>query len=137
MAFILLPHINEKFLFIPIILVASILPDLDSGFSNIGKNFIFKPVQMVSVHRGMFHSLTICAIAAIFLSFALPSTAFPFFLGYSFHLLADSFTPNGIKPFWPLKTKVEGKITTGGRIEDAILIVLLVIDGILLISLFM
>ena len=136
LALLFLPNINEKILFIPIILIASILPDLDSGFSNVGKNFIFKPVQMVSAHRGIFHSLTICIIAAILLSFAYPPMSFPFFLGYSFHLLADSFTPNGIKPFWPLKTKVEGRITTGGKIEDVILIVLLVLDGILLISIF-
>jgi len=130
------PHVNNKLFFIPLILFFSLLPDIDSGFSSIGKKWYAKAAQAISPHRGFFHSYTFTILFAVILAFFLPVLALPFFLGYSFHLFADSFTPFGIRPFWPLKVKSVGKVNTGGKVEIAIFWVFVIIDMFLLISLF-
>jgi membrane-bound metal-dependent hydrolase YbcI (DUF457 family) len=65
-----------------------------------------------------------------------PIIAFPFFLGYSLHLLSDAWTVEGIKPFWPLKTVSQGKIRTGGVTEHTVLFTFIIIDVVLTIFLF-
>ncbi|MBX4196453.1 metal-dependent hydrolase [Candidatus Pacearchaeota archaeon] len=119
-----LPHAEHIFVFIPVILIATLLPDIDSGFSYMGKKPLFRPIQWFSKHRGFIHSFTFCTLVAVVLSLYFPIAALPFFLGYSFHLLIDSFTIEGIQPFWPLKGKVHGGIKTGGRIEDGLFLFL-------------
>jgi len=131
-----LPFINSKLIFIPVVLLASLLPDIDSGFSTAGKHAIFRPLQWITNHRGIIHSYTVCIAAAIALAFFYPVLSFPFFLGYSFHLVLDSFTPKGIRPFWPLKGKSTGKIVVGGRIEDTILVMMIIVNVALLIRFF-
>ena len=116
-----LPFVTYKFSFIPLILLASLLPDIDSMSSSIGQRRIFRPVQVFIKHRGALHSFTICALVSIIFAFFYPIIALPFFLGYGFHLFADSFTIEGIRPFWPLKSSSSGKIRTGGMIEKAVL----------------
>ena len=132
----MLPHVNNKLIFLPIVLLASLLPDVDSGFSSLGKRWFMKPVQWFVKHRGVFHSLTFAILVSLVIAFFWPVGALPFFLGYSFHLLADSFTPDGIKAFWPLKFVSKGRIKTGGRIEDGIFLVFLVLDVLLLVGAF-
>ncbi len=132
-----LPHVVNKIVFIPIVLVASLLPDIDSGYSKLGKKKIFMPVQMLSNHRGIFHTYTLCIVASILLTFIYPVSALPFFLGYSFHLIADSFTPQGIRPFWPLRVRVAGGIKTGGSIDTTIFYISLIVAAALLVSLFL
>ena len=113
-------HVSHQFSFIFIVLIATVLPDIDSGFSALGRNWISKPVQMITSHRGFLHSYTFCVPASIIVSLINPVFALPFFLGYSFHLLADSFTVQGIRPFWPFKVVSKGPVKVGGVIEDAI-----------------
>lgn len=130
-----LPHVTNKIIFIPIVLIASILPDIDSGFSTLGERGIFKMVQMTTKHRGILHTYTFCIAVSILLTTVYPVAALPFFLGYSFHLLADSFTIRGIKPFWPLKMVTSGNIKTGGKAEKIIFFIFAMADSILLVSL--
>ncbi len=125
-------RVNRPLIFIPIVLLASLLPDIDSGFSKLGKKPIFRPVQMASSHRGIFHSYTFCIAASIIIAFFYPVLALPFFLGYSFHLFADSFTPQGIRPFWPLKSTSSGLVAAGGRIDKTIFYIFVIIDAIFL-----
>jgi membrane-bound metal-dependent hydrolase YbcI (DUF457 family) len=48
--------------------------------------------------------------------FLFPVIALGFFLGYGLHLFADSFTKEGITPFYPFsRMKSSGGITTGGK----------------------
>jgi membrane-bound metal-dependent hydrolase YbcI (DUF457 family) len=136
-ALFLLPYVENKWIFVPIVLVASLLPDVDTAFSTAGRNFLSRGLQMFVKHRGVIHSLTFAVVVSLGLAFFWPVGALPFFLGYSFHLLADSFTPEGIKPFWPIKSVVKGRIRTGGRIEDTVFIVLLIFDVLLLVALFL
>src|SRR3989344_8027685 len=111
-ALFFLPHVNNKWIFFPIVLLSSILPDADSRFSTLGRKKVFRPLQMVSRHRGILHTYTFCIFISVLLAFYYPALALPFFLGYSFHLYADLFTPEGIMPFWPLKKRVTGHVTT-------------------------
>ena len=115
-----LPYVTHKWIFLPLVLISSILPDIDSGYSKIGKHRIFRPIQMVSKHRGILHTYTVCIIVSIIFALFVPTLALPFFLGYSFHLILDSFTPEGIKPFWPFRIRVAGNVKTGGSIDSTI-----------------
>ena len=130
------PYMNNKAIFSLAVLIASLLPDVDSGFSTMGRNMVMKPLQVLTRHRGIFHSFTFCIVVSLFFSFYLPVLAFGFFLGYALHLLADSWTPEGIKPFWPLKNDLMGKVRVGGVIEETVFIVFAILDVIFFILLF-
>lgn len=136
LALFFLTRVNNKFIFVPVVLIASLLPDIDSGFSTVGRYKAFRVLQMFSDHRGAFHSFTLCILITLIFAFYYPIVALPFFLGYSSHLFADSLTIEGIKPFWPAKIKSEGKIKTGGHIESSIFLVFCIVDLLLLIFLF-
>lgn len=134
-ALLLLPYVTHKILFIPIILLASFLPDIDAPNSNIGGRMIFKPLHWVFSHRGFIHSYTLCALVSLLFAFFYPQFALPFFLGYSSHLIADSFTIEGILPFWPIKQRVSGIVRTGGLLEKQIFIIFIIANAALLIKL--
>ncbi len=131
-----LPHVKNEFIFIPIALIATLLPDIDSAFSFFGRNKFSRPIQWTTKHRGFLHTYTFCIVLSVLLAFYFPIIALPFFLGYSFHLVLDSFTPHGIQPFWPLKYRSTGSIKTGGSVESAIFFVLVIVDIALLFKLF-
>jgi len=129
------PFVNKEFLFLIVTLIASILPDIDSSFSSLGRRFIFRPVQMMTNHRGILHTYTFCILITVLLAFFYPVFSLPFFIGYSFHLFADSFTVMGIKPFWPFKMVSKGVVRTGGKVDFTIFIIFALIDFILIILL--
>ncbi len=133
---LLLPHITYKWVYIPIVIIASLLPDIDTGFSTLGRKAYFRPVQWFTRHRGIWHSFTLCLLISLVLAAFVPVMALPFFLGYGFHLFADMFTIEGIRPFWPWSGESKGKIRTGGTIEKAIFVVFLIVDAALLVSWF-
>lgn len=132
----LLPSVVYKLIFIPVLLVAGLLPDIDVSNSYLGKRKIFKIFQIFVKHRGIIHSLTLCFFLSFGLAFFIPVLALPFFLGYSVHLLLDSLTLEGIRPLWPFKKEIVGVIRVGGRIEESIFLVFLILDVILFISFF-
>lgn len=135
-ALLFLPHVNNKLLFFPVVLLCSLLPDIDSPSSYLGHNKIFRPLQWVAEHRGVLHSFTICIVASFVLAFVFPILALPFFLGYASHLAADSFTREGITPFWPWKRTSSGFISTGGSSEYPVFIIFIVLDAVLFLRLF-
>ena len=128
---IILPIINNKFIFASVALIATLLPDIDTRFSYFGKYKILRPLQFFSRHRGIFHSLIFLFFILIIFSIFIPVFVFPFFLGYGFHLISDSFTLQGIKPFWPLKFVSKGPVKTGGNIDKTIFYVFVIIDVVL------
>lgn len=76
-------------------LIASILPDLDASF-----HFMFP-----FVHRGIMHT-PLFMIAGILVIYALSGSkksSFAFGLGYSSHLVLDTFTYSGIMWLFPLQ----------------------------------
>ncbi|MEK6898827.1 MAG: metal-dependent hydrolase [Nanoarchaeota archaeon] len=135
-ALFFLPNVVHKFLFIPMVLIATILPDIYSAFSKAGNNYVGRAVQIFTKHRGLLHSFTFCFALTLLLVFYLPTFALPLFLGYATHLLLDSVTKEGIRPFWPLKKTSQGKLPVGGAVEEAIFMSFVVIDLIFLLSFF-
>jgi inner membrane protein len=129
-------HVPDQFLFIFMVMLATVLPDVDSGFSALGKSWFTKPVHLFVSHRGILHSYTFCVAVSVALTFIYSPLALPFFLGYSMHLFADSFTVQGIKPFWPLNYESKGPVKTGGVVEDTVFWTIVVIDVFIIAGLF-
>ncbi len=130
-ALLLLPSEN-KLIFVLIVLFASIIPDIDSRFSKIGRKKTFRILQFFVKHRGIVHSFTFLLIVSLIFSFTFPDIILPFFLGYGSHLLIDGLTRQGIRPFYPLGFKIKGIIRTGKRFETLVFVVFLVVDLILI-----
>ena len=74
-------YVSDKVVFIIVMAVATLLPNIDNPFSGIGKNVIFKPVQFFTKHRGLFHSFTLAIILSVLLAIFIPVASFGFFLG--------------------------------------------------------
>jgi inner membrane protein len=123
-----IPYVDEKLIFTVIVILSACVPDIDSKFSSWGRHLILRPLQLIVKHRGVLHSLTFAIFAAVAIAIFWPVASFGFFIGYSTHLIADSFTKEGIQPFWPLKGKSHGFIVTGGRIEETFFIFLIFLD---------
>jgi membrane-bound metal-dependent hydrolase YbcI (DUF457 family) len=136
LALLFLPGVNYKLVFFPIVLVCALLPDIDSPDSYFGSSKIWRPFQFIVKHRGVFHSFTLCILVSLVFAFVLPIVALPFFLGYGSHLLADSFTQEGITPFWPWKKASQGSLRTGGSVESGIFVGFIIINGLLFLRLF-
>jgi len=128
--------VNNKWIFIGMVMIGTVLPDIDTGFSSYGRHLIFRPLQFFVKHRGIIHSLTLAVILSVLLAVYWPVVSFGFFVGYCVHLICDSFTKEGIKPFWPLKIRSSGFIATGGRIEESLFFSLIFIDIILFFAVF-
>lgn len=139
MFFILLflPHVNSKIIFAVVCLFAAMLPDIDIASSRVGRAKAARIVQFFTRHRGFFHSFTFCIAVSVILTLFNPTVilALPFFLGYSVHLLADSFTNEGIMPFWPSKKRLSWKIPVNSIIEKSIFVSFLVVDLFMLVVL--
>ncbi len=128
LALLLMPYVRYPIWFLCIALIATYIPDIDSKNSKIGHYWFFRPLQWFSRHRGMVHSFTFLIFAAFLLALFLPVLALPFFTGYGCHLLADSFTVEGIKPFYPSKKMSCGNILTGSLTETNVFIFFLITD---------
>lgn len=112
--------VNDKSIFIALFIIATFLPDIDGGFSTLGKKAISKPIQLFTRHRGLMHSLTFAVFLSLIISIYWPVASLGFFMGYALHILADSFTKEGVEPFWPFKARSSGFILTGGKLEESI-----------------
>jgi inner membrane protein len=132
---ILFPVMNNKIIFSFVALIATLLPDIDTRFSYLGKRKIFRPLQVFLRHRGFFHSGTFLFFGMIILYFFQQIFIFPFFIGYAMHLFLDCFTPTGIRIFYPLKLKLRGSINTGGKRDFFIFILFSVFNFFILIFL--
>ncbi len=120
--------------FVIVFLLSSIIPDIDSRFSKIGKHFKF--FNFFVRHRGAIHSFSFIFLIGIFLFFFAEGFLFPFVFGYSIHLLLDGITVQGIVPFYPLKFRIKGFIKTGKIAETIIFFFFLVGDLFFLFKLF-
>ena len=136
--FILLffPLVEYKTAFVIVALIATFIPDIDSRFSTIGKNKINRLFQWLTKHRGVIHSFTFLMVLTLLLVLFIPILSLGFFLGYGVHLLADSFTLNGIRPFWPSKMSISGRLSTGRKLEKALFFTFIITDLLLLITRF-
>jgi membrane-bound metal-dependent hydrolase YbcI (DUF457 family) len=133
---ILFPFMNYPILFLIIAIIATYIPDIDSRFSKTGNHFYLRPIQWFIGHRGFVHSFTFLILVTFGFVLFIPIIAFPFFLGYCSHLLADSLTIYGTRPFYPSNWKCSGSIRTGGFLEKVIFLVLVVVNSCLFVSVF-
>jgi len=125
---IILPYVDNKIVFLGLVFLGTIIPDLDSSCSKFGKNILFRPFQFFIKHRGIMHTFTFVLILFFILNRYYPLIAFPFLIGYSLHLITDSFTKQGIRVLWPLKFRVRGFLTTGGKLENILLNMLVLLN---------
>jgi membrane-bound metal-dependent hydrolase YbcI (DUF457 family) len=129
-----LQDISNPIVFLVVSIFATAIPDIDNRFSKIGHYKLSRIFNFFVRHRGITHSFSFLAIIS-FLIFLFPKEIFfAFLLGYALHLLADGLTVGGIRPLYPLKWKIKGRLKTGGFSETFIFVVLLLINLFLLFS---
>ncbi len=125
---LLVQHVQNPVIFIVMALIATVLPDIDSAFSTAGRNMVSKSLQMFVKHRGIIHSLTTGIIISIVFSIYWPVGSLGFFIGWAVHMLCDSFTKDGVQAFWPLKYRSNGILHTGGKIEESLFMIMILVD---------
>ena len=130
---VLIGYVENKLVFVTIALIATLIPDIDTEFSSLGKKRIFRSLQWFVKHRGLIHSFTFLILITILFTLFIPFLAFGFCVGYSLHLFADSFTIDGIQPFFPVKKKIAGKIRVGGIVEVSVFVFFVLADAFLLV----
>ena len=118
-----LPNVSNKIVFFPVVLIASIFPDIDSIIAPKKDYKILRKLKSKS-YKDFMHSYTLCIFLALIIAFFYPILALPFFIGYSFHLFFDSITVGGTRPFWPLKMRSKGFIVPSGKAEKTINLIL-------------
>lgn len=117
---------ENMLLFSFLLLFASILPDIDTGKSFIGRRlWPFSAILALFVkHRGFLHTVWVPLISfsfAAYFGYAIIGAAFA--LGYLVHILADSLTEEGVPLFAPFfMRRVRGFIKTGGTLEYVFLL---------------
>jgi len=128
---IIFPYLEfNKIIFLIFLLIGTLLPDVDTSRSRIGRKFYFRPLQWFVKHRGIFHSLVFgLIIFGIIYSFNV-SAGFGFFTGWILHLFLDCFTKAGVQVFWPIYNKKVGLriLKSGGLFEEILFVLLLLID---------
>jgi membrane-bound metal-dependent hydrolase YbcI (DUF457 family) len=129
---LLISNVEHKLIFVIVALVATFIPDIDSRYSVMGRKGLNRFLQFFTKHRGIIHSFVFLIAVTLVLVFFLPVVALGFFVGYGFHLFADSFTVYGITPFAPFsKKKQEGFIVSGKKFEKIVFACFLIFDLIL------
>ena len=117
---------NEIVLFL-LVLLGSVLPDIDSKYSKIHQwsGFIGRIITFFAKHRGLFHSFIFHLFLFFAVSFFFSSYyAFGLFLGYLAHLLADGLTRRGVQVFYPFSSyTIRGPLKVGGLVEGLLLVV--------------
>ena len=131
-----MPHVNNKLIFLPIVIISSLIPEI--GMLIKMKPELFARTQNSNFIDKILKNYIVCILASVILAFSYSMFALPFFLGYSFTLSLNAFSKEGIQPFWPLTSKkTSGSIVTGGGIERTLFYVFLVFDIALLVKLFL
>ncbi|RJQ17599.1 metal-dependent hydrolase [Candidatus Woesearchaeota archaeon] len=122
-----LTTVNKLILFL-IMIFASLLPDIDSARAWLGN----KLVAFTFGHRGFFHSVFPVIMFAIIMQFIFNNFIYTiaFSTAYLFHLLLDSFTFQGIKPF-VFGPALKG-FTKTGSVVDLFLFVFLICVSLLM-----
>lgn len=118
--------VNDAFVTVALILLASLLPDIDERTSTLGRKV--KLVGLLSKHRSFFHSIFFLVICMVLLSIFLQlETVYWFALAYLLHLLLDALTPMGVRPFWPSELRIKGFVRVGSVLEKLIFVATLII----------
>jgi inner membrane protein len=111
-------------IFFVLVLLGSILPDIDSPGSKINQwSGIFgKWATLLAEHRGYFHSVFFFGLLFLLISyFTSYYYGMALIIGYIAHIIGDGITPRGVKIFYPFsKLKFNGPIKVGSFSETVI-----------------
>ncbi|MSS74580.1 metal-dependent hydrolase [Candidatus Pacearchaeota archaeon] len=131
-----LPKVNHKVSYILLFFIATLLPNIDSLLSG-SKSIFLAPLKLFFKKRGFLHSFTFCFAITGLLVWFWPIVALPFFLGYGIHLIVDSWTVEGIVPFWPIRSISKGRVRTGGSLEHTLFYIFVIVDVVAISLLFL
>ena len=123
---VFIPNVIHKWIFVSVFFVATLLPNIDKFIFDSRGGFFLRPLK-VFIQRDLIHSFTFCILITFVLTLFWPIFAFPFFLGYGLHLLVDSWTVDGIRPFWPLKVVSKGRVSVGGALEETVFMIFVIL----------
>ncbi len=123
-------YFNTGLLFSIVLILSTSLPDIDHQGSWIGRRlWIFsKPINILFGHRGITHSMFVpLGIFGIIYYYGHQAIGLAIMLGYITHILADSFTNEGVKIAYPVSKKAfSGPLKTNG-VGEHVLFTLLII----------
>lgn len=122
---------GNEIIFFLMVLLGSILPDIDERSSTINRwtGVFGKVISFFFKHRGIFHSLFLALLLFLVISvYGSTYYATALLLGYIAHLVGDSFSPSGIQMFYPFSQfKFKGPLKVGGFLEWIVLVLLMVL----------
>jgi len=128
-------NIENKILFVIIVLFFSLFPDIDETNSKIGRRskLLSWPINFFLGHRGLIHSIHIPVLLYIIFKIFNQDIAYAAVIGYLSHLIGDSITKAGIKPLYPLNIKISGFLKTGSLLEKVMFLGIMVLNAYLII----
>ena len=124
-------EIHYKVLFILIILLFSILPDIDEKKSKIGKKnkLLSGIINFIFGHRGLIHSIYIPLILFIIFYNLNKEIGSAILLGYFSHLFMDALTKTGIRPLYPIiNKKINWFFKTNSFLEKILFLAIVFMD---------
>ncbi len=114
-----------------LVLLGSILPDIDEAHSKINQwsGILGKIVAFFSKHRGLYHSLLLAVLLFLALAYFWNwHYGLAILVGYVAHLLGDGITIQGLQIFYPFSDwKIKGPVRTGGFLEGLLFLILAVL----------
>jgi len=124
--------ITTKLIFLGLVLVGALIPDVDTPESKVGNKvpMLSAFFRFLAGHRGLFHSIfAAAAFSGLVWIFVNPTYGTALFIGYASHLLIDCLTKSGINFLHPISNfRISGFITTGGFSENLLLIGIVIVD---------
>ena len=124
-------NIENKILFILILVFGAILADIDYMTSKVGSKVRLLSffIELIFGHRGLMHTIYVPVAFFILLSlFGYPVIGFAFLIGFMSHLIIDCLNIKGISFLRPFnKLHIRGFIKTGGILEYILLAGILVL----------
>ena len=129
--------IQRQLLFMIVVLLFTLMPDIDEKTSFISKKIkISFLLRLFTSHRGIFHTVLIPFVLMIlFYSINQKTVAFGILTGYVSHLFLDSITKRGIMPLYPIKKKLRGFLVSGSFFEKILFFVLVLLNVLYLVFL--
>lgn len=127
---------EPTWVFFALVIVFSLVPDLDTPGSYLGqKARPFSGVfRFLMGHRTILHSLWFPFILYLGVLGWSPEVSLGILLGYCSHLLLDLLNEQGIRPLYPINFRVSGPFRTGGVGEIVVFFFLLVVAGALVLG---
>lgn len=126
-------YFNTGLLFSLALIISTSLPDIDHQGSWLGRRLkpISMPINFIFGHRGITHSLIIpLLILALAINYGYGQIGLAVMLGYTAHIISDSFTSEGVKAAYPFSKKIfSGPLKTNGIGEHFIFGILAIAIG--------